>query len=124
MDQPARPPQRPLSAVLARLRDVVQAQANALAADDFEGFERLTADRERLVQLLDGYTAAARIPADLPVLEQIAALDERLTTLAQTSLDQTTNELGEVRRGRSVLTAYQKRGESLIRNLAQMNYER
>jgi hypothetical protein len=124
VDQPARAPQRSLGVVLARLRDVVQAQANALAADDFEGLERLTADRERLVHLLDGYTAADRTPADLPLLEQVAALDERLTTLAQTSLDQTSHELGEVRRGRGVLTAYQKRGESLIRNLARMNYER
>jgi len=124
--EPSKPVQqhRRLGAVLTRLRDTVSAQADALAADDFDGLERLSADREHLVHLLDAYDAADRTPADGPLLEQIAALDERLATLARLSLEQTGNELGEIRRGRGALSAYQKRGEALIRNLAQLNYAR
>ena len=79
---------------------------------------------QHLVHLLDAYDAADRTPADGPLLEQIAALDERLATLARLSLEQTGNELGEIRRGRGALSAYQKRGEALMRNLAQLNYAR
>lgn len=117
-------PRRPLGAVLARLRDLIQAQADALAADDFDGLERLTTERDRLVRQLDGYAAADRTPTDAPLLDQIAALDERLAALARAGLEQTRHELGEVRRGRGVLAAYQRRGDALIENLAHLDHAR
>lgn len=116
-------PRVALGIVLARLRTVLQEQANALSAEDFEGLERLYAERERLVVVLDRYAPADLPPQGRALLEQIQALDQRLLVLARDSLDRTAQEMRDVQRGRGALIEYRRRGETLIQNLAQLDLE-
>jgi hypothetical protein len=124
MTQTGESPREPLGAVLVRLRDVLQGQADALSAEDFEGLERLDTAREQIVAELSLYTPAETRPEDRALLEQVGALDERLITLARDSMDRTNQELRDVHRGRGALTEYQRRGQNLIRNLSRLDYER
>jgi hypothetical protein len=117
-------PREPLGAVLSRLRAVLQGQADALSAEDFDGLERLDAERDPLVAELVLYTPADTRPQDRDLLEQVGALDQRLLTLARESIDRAGQELRDVHRGRGALTEYQRRGENLIRNLARLDLER
>jgi hypothetical protein len=117
-------PREPLGAVLSRLRAVLQGQADALSAEDFDGLERLDAEREPLVAELGLYTPTDTRPEDRDLLEQVGALDQRLLTLARESIDRASQELRDVHRGRGALTEYQRRGENLIRNLARLDLER
>jgi hypothetical protein len=112
-----------LGALLGRLRAVLEAQVEALAADDFDGLERLDAERDALVAALDGYTTADVRPADSALLALIGALDGRLRELARAGLEQTSGELREVHRGRGALHAYRRRGQTLIANLARLDLE-
>jgi hypothetical protein len=118
MDQPARISPDPLGILLTRLRTVVEAQAEALGADDFAALARLSAERDQQVAALDGYTRADFRPEDRALLEQIGALDQRLLELARAGLADTTHGLRDVHRGRAALTEYARRGQTLIRNLA------
>jgi hypothetical protein len=113
----------PLGAVLARLRNVLEAQADALAADDFDGLEQINADRDVLVAALDGYTRADARPGDRALLEQVAALDQRLQEQVRSGLEQVGKELREIHRGRSALVEYRRRGQTLIRNLAYLDLQ-
>src|SRR5262245_59378546 len=88
-----------LGTVLAQLRAVLLAQADALSAEDFDSLDRLDAERERLVAALGTYTAADRHPEDRALLEQIGALDQRLLTVGRDSLQRAEQELREVHRG-------------------------
>jgi hypothetical protein len=110
-----------LSVLLHRLREVIQAQAEALEADDFDLLERVTTERERLVADLDHYTGADSRPEDRTLIEQIGALDERLMALAREGLEQTSRELRDLHRGRGAVNEYQRRGRNLIANLAQLS---
>jgi hypothetical protein len=122
MDRPtARPIRPPLSVLLAKVRAVLEAQGEALGADDFASLERLTAERERLVQALGSYGPADRTPADRALLEQIGALDQRLIEMARSGLEQTTGGLRDIHRGRAALHEYRRRGQNLIRNLAYLD---
>jgi hypothetical protein len=112
-----------LGTVLARLRAVLQEQADALSADDFDGLDRLDAEREQLVAALGTYTSADTQAGDRDLLEQVSALDQRLLSVARESLDRTGQELGEVRRGRGALNVYRQRGQTVIRGLARLDLE-
>lgn len=118
MESPAtRQNKPPLSALLAHLRAVLDAQGEALGADDFASLERLTAERERLVQALDAYAPPDMTPTDRVLLEQIGALDQRLIEQTRAGLEQTSHGLRDVHRGRTALHEYRRRGQNLIRNL-------
>ena len=116
-----RPARLPLSALLAQLRSVLEAQGEALGADDLASLERLTSERERLVQALDTYVPADMGPADRALLEQIGALDQRLLEQARSGLEQTSHGLRDVHRGRVALHEYRRRGQNVIRNLAYLD---
>ena len=112
-----------LGDVLARLRVVLQMQADALSAEDFDGLDRLDAEREQLVAALGAYSSADAQDGDHAVLEQVAALDQRLLTVARESLERTEQEMREVHRGRGALNVYRQRGQSVIRGLSRLNLE-
>jgi hypothetical protein len=116
-------PREPLGTVLARLRTVLQQQADALSAEDFDGLERLDPIRERLVAELSRYTAADRTPEDRVLLELVSALDQRLLALARDSMARVNHELGNVRRGRGALNEYRRRGQNVIQNLSRLDLE-
>ena len=113
----------PLSSLLARLRDLLQAQADALSANDFDGLERLSTERDTLVAVLDGYAPAEASPQDRVLLDQIGALDQRLLEMVRAGQEQATHDLRDVHRGRGALAEYQRRGQNLIHNLAQLDYQ-
>lgn len=117
------PAQEPLGEILARLRTVLLAQADALSAEDFEHLDRLDAEREQLVAGLGAYTAADTGAEDQPLLDQIAALDQRLLALAREELRRTEQEMREVNRGRGALNVYRQRGQRTIRGLAILDLE-
>lgn len=123
METAALPNRAPLSELLARLRDLLQAQANALGADDFDGLERLSADRDQLVAALDAYTLAHASPQDRALLDQIGALDQRLLEMVRAGREQAAHDLRDVHRGRGALNEYRRRGQNLIHNLAQLDLE-
>ena len=123
METTAHTDRAPLSSLLARLRDLLQAQADALSADDFIGLEPLSIERDRLVAALDGYSGADISPPDRALLDQIGALDQRLLEATRASQVQAAHDLRDVHRGRSALNEYQRRGQNLIRNLAQLDLE-
>ena len=112
-----------LGTVLAQLRAVLLAQADALSAEDFDSLDRLDAERERLVATLGSYSAADRHPEDSALLEQIGALDQRLRTVGRDSLERAERELREVHRGRSALNVYRQRGQTVVRGLDRLNLE-
>jgi hypothetical protein len=114
----------PLSSLLVRLRDVLQAQAEALGADDFSGLEGLSIERDRLVAALGPYTAAQVTPDERKVLDQIGALDQRLMEQVRSSQQQARHDLGDVRRGRTALNEYRRRGQNVIPGLPRLDFER
>ena len=116
-------PRPMLGDVLARLRTVLLEQADALSAEDFDGLDRLDAEREQLVAVLGMYSAADRHPEDRDLLEQVSALDQRLLSVARESLERTEQELREVHRGRGALNVYRQRGQTVIRGLARLDLE-
>ncbi|MCC7369086.1 MAG: flagellar protein FliT [Chloroflexi bacterium] len=107
-----------LGMLLARLRTIVQAQAEALLADDFDRLEVLIAQREPLVADLSSYGITDLSVLDRALAEQVAALDQQLLALVRESLDRTGQEMRDVERGRTALAEYRRRGQTLIRNLA------
>jgi hypothetical protein len=113
----------PLGTLLARLCTVIQAQAEALSADDFDGLERLTLDREELIAALGDYTPADTDPALHPLLDQIRALDQRLVAVARDGLERTGQELRDIHRGRGALSEYRRRGQNLTHNLGLLAYQ-
>ncbi len=114
----------PLGAILSRLRDILLAQAESLSADDFDGLERLTLERDQLVAGLGLYSPADTVPALRPLIEQIRALDQRLVAVGRDSLERTGRGLREIHRGRGALNEYRRRGQNLSHNLAQLAFER
>lgn len=110
-----------LGMLLARLRNVVQAQAEALLADDFDRLEELIEQREPLVAELNGYGVSDLSVLDRGLADQVAALDQQLLALVRESLDRTGQELRDVERGRVALVEYRRRGQNLIRNLAYLD---
>ena len=114
----------PLGTLLSRLRIVLQKQADALSADDFDGLERLDAVREQLVAALGLHTPADIRPEDRALLAQVEALDQRLLAVARESFERTGQELREVHRGRGALSGYRQRGQNLIQNLALLDQDR
>ena len=123
MMRSSQPPHETLGAVLAQLRIVLQQQADALSAEDFEALDSLDAERELLVAALGTYSSADRHPEDFNLLEQVGALDQRLLTVARESLERTGQELREVHRGRGALNVYRQRGQTVIRSLARLDLE-
>jgi hypothetical protein len=123
MESPVHADSTPLGTVLARLRDVMLAQGEALGADDFDSLERLSVERDQLVAALAPYTAADATAADRPLLDQIGALDQRLLEQVRAGREQATHSLRDVHRGRGALNEYQRRGQNLIGNLAQLDVE-
>jgi hypothetical protein len=119
----SQPPHETLGDVLARLRVVLQQQADALSAEDFEELDRLDVEREQLVAALGTYSSAGRDPEDRALLEQIGALDQRLLTVARESLERAGQELRDVHRGRGALNVYRQRGETVIRGLSRLDLE-
>ncbi len=117
------PPPETLRDVLTRLRVVLQQQADALSAEDFDGLDRLDPEREQLVAALGRYTPADRGPEDRDLLAQVGALDQRLLSVARESLERTGQELREVHRGRGALHVYRQRGQTVIRGLARLDLE-
>jgi hypothetical protein len=109
--------------LLVRLRDVLQAQAEALSAEDFNGLEGLSAERDQLVAALGSYTAAEATTDDRTLLNQIGALDQRLLEQVRSGQQQARHGLRDVRRGRTALNGYQRRGQNLVRNLAILDFE-
>jgi hypothetical protein len=115
---------QPLSALLVRLRAVLENQAEALGADDFETVGRLSDERDQLVLALGQYGAADRRPGDREMLERISALDQRLIEQTRVSMGQTGHGLRDVHGGRRALTEYGRRGENLNRNMALLDQAR
>lgn len=113
----------PLGVVLSQLRTVLQRQAEALNAEDFDGLDGLDAEREQLVAALSGYTAADTQPQDRELIQQVGALDQRLISIARESLERTALDLREVHRGRGALNVYRQRGQATIRGLAHLDLE-
>lgn len=116
-------PHETLGDVLAQLRVVLQQQADALSADDFEELDRLDGERELLVAALGTYSSTDRHPENRDLLEQVGALDQRLLTVARESLERTGQELREVHGGRGALNVYRQRGQTVIRGLARLDLE-
>ena len=112
------------SALIARLRTVLEGQAEALSADDFATLERLSDERDRLVAALDACDATDVSPADREILGQIGALDQRLMELARVSQGQLGHDMRDIHGGRRALTEYQRRGQNLIRTLGILDLER
>lgn len=113
-----------LRPLLVQLRDLLLAQAEALGADDFERLEILSAERDGLVADLGAHTAAEVSAEDRVLLDQIGALDQRLLEMTRAGQAQVANDLREVHRGRGALAEYQRRGQNLIHNLAQLDFQR
>jgi hypothetical protein len=122
MESPVHADHAALNPLLVRLRDILQAQAEALGADDFNGLESLSVERDRLVAELSPYTAAEVAPEDRKVMDQIGALDQRLMEQVRSGQQQARHDLGDVRRGRTALNAYRARGQSAVRNLALLDF--
>jgi len=123
MTQHAMPAREPLGAVLSRLRLVLRAQSEALSAEDFDGLDRLDAEREQLVAALGAYSATDAGPEDRALLEQIGALDQRLLAGVREGLERTERELREVHRGRGAMSQYRRRGQLTISGLARLDFE-
>lgn len=119
-DRSARPP---LSMVLTRLRAVLRAQTDALSAEDFDGLDRLDAEREQLVAALGTYGAADTRPEDRALIEQVGALDQQLLAVAREEIRRTKQEMREVHRGRGAMNQYRQRGQATIHGLARLNLE-
>jgi hypothetical protein len=124
MESPVTAAQPPLNALLARLRDTLQAQGEAFGADDFANLDRLITERDQLVAALAPYAAADVTPEDRRLLAQIGALDQRLLEQVRVGQAQTSHDLGDVHRGRGALRQYQRRNQNLIRNLSQLDFKR
>ena len=112
---------QPIEALLMLLRATLQAQAEALNADDFVALDRLAADRDQLVAELRRYTAADLSASDRALAEQVDALDQQLVQMTRESLLRTGQEMRDLDRGRAALTQYGQRGRQLIQNLAYLN---
>ena len=119
-DRSARPP---LSTVLTRLRVVLRAQTDALGTEDFDGLDRLDAEREQLVAALGTYSAADARPEDRALIEQVGALDQQLLAVAREEIRRTQQEMREVHRGRGAMNQYRQRGQATIHGLARLNLE-
>lgn len=117
------PAREPLGALLGQLRDLIQAQAEALSAEDFGALDRFDAARTQLVAALGRYTPSDVRPEHQALLDQIVALDQRLAAVARESLERTARELREVRRGRSALQAYRRRGQAPTGGLGRLDRE-
>jgi hypothetical protein len=114
----------PLAAVLNRLRAVVQAQAAALDVEDFPSVAEKGVERDALVAALDQYRGSDLRPEDRGVLEQIAAIDQRLVASAQQGLDQANLAMRSLFRGQGALQKYHRRGQQLIGALHQLDVAR
>ena len=119
-EQSARPP---LRTVLTRLGAVLRAQADAVSAEDFDGLDRLDAEREKLVAALSTYSAADARPEDRALIEQVGALDQQLLAVAREEIRRTKQEMREVHRGRGAMNQYRQRGQATIHGLARLNLE-
>jgi hypothetical protein len=117
-------PGMPLVELLLQLRSALQAQADALDVDDFERLARAGAERDRLVASLDQYQPVDFRPEDRAVLEQVAALDQRLVASARDSLARADLDRRAVFRGQGALQQYRRRGQSLIGALHQLDAAR
>jgi hypothetical protein len=109
--------------VLAHLRALIQAQAEAINTDDFDRLDQLTAEREPLVAELNQYTAADLNADDHVLAEQVTALDQQLAELTRESITRTGQEIRDLDRGRAALHQYGQRGQKLIQNLAYQNQQ-
>lgn len=107
----------PLHVLLGQIRTILQAQAEAINNDDFDGLERLADERDALVARLGAYT-----PSDLDddatraLSEQVTALDQLLMPLARENHTRTSAEMRDLERGRVALQEYRRRGQTLIQN--------
>ena len=117
------PARESLSTVLIRLRAVLRGQADALSADDFDGLERLDAEREQLVATLSTYSAADTRPEDRALIDQVGALDQQLLAVAREELRRTGQELREVHRGRGAMNQDRQRGQATIYGLVRLDLE-
>jgi hypothetical protein len=109
---------RPISALLAQLRTLMQAQAEAINNDSFDLLDQLNLEREPLVIELSRYTVSDLDTTDHALAEQVAALDQQLVQLTRESIMRTGQEIRDLDRGRAALTQYGQRGKNLIQNLA------
>jgi hypothetical protein len=116
--------QETLTDVLARLHAVVQAQADALDAEDFASVAQAGEARDILVASLDLYQAADMGLEDRRALEQIAAIDQRLVASAQQGLDRASREKRTLFKGQGALQQYRRRGQALIGALHQLDAAR
>jgi ABC-type phosphate transport system auxiliary subunit len=110
-----------IGALLAQLRSMMQAQAEAINTDDFVLLERLTTEREPLVGQLSHYAVADLNAEDRVLAEQVAALDQQLMELTRESITRTGREIRDLDRGRTALQQYGQRGRQLIQNLSYLN---
>ena len=117
-------PAMPIAELLVRLRSALLAQADALDVDDFERLAQAGSERDRLVATLDHYQPVDFRPEDHAVLEQVAALDQRLMASARDSLERADRDRRSVFRGQGALQQYRRRGQSLIGALHQLDAAR
>lgn len=113
----------PLHELLGQIRTVLQAQAEAINADDFAGLEQLADQRDVLVARLDEYTVNDLDDAARTLAEQVAALDQLLMPLTRENHARAGAEMRELERGRVALQEYRRRGQTLIQNLAYLNQQ-
>ena len=109
----ARTPQE-LADFGTRFLDLVKAQTEKIEAGDFEGFERLSNERDVLMRTLDRELPPAVIPSIEVSLRQAVELDRRAMALASRLLAETDQELRKVRKGRAALRGYARPGTDLV----------
>lgn len=117
-------PREPLGDLLTRLHAIVTAQVAALDREDLDEIERLAPERDTLAAALNTYQASDVGPEDRALLEQVAALDQRLLASARQSIDQANQDMRSIFRGHGALQQYQRRGQALIGALTQLDVER
>ena len=117
-------PDMPLADLLLRLRASIDAQADALDLEDFERVAQAGVERDRLVAALDQYGPADFRPEDRAVLEQVAAIDQRLVASARAGLERADRDRRSIFRGQGALKKYQRRGQTLMGALHQLDAAR
>jgi hypothetical protein len=123
-DSQTAPHELPLHELLRQIRTVLQAQAEAINTDDFDGLARLADERDLLVTRLGAYAASDLDAATRTLVEQVAALDQLLVPLTRESQLRSGAEMRDLERGRIALQEYRRRGQTLIQNLAYLSQQR
>lgn len=109
-------PEAPLTILYARLHEAARRQLDALAADDMDGFEIVTALREQAFKDLlarDGELATlddARLTEIRALISEILETDRELEHMVLLAAARTKEEISTVQQGLNALHAYAVEG--------------